>query len=226
MKKLITEEDVKQILKQGGSVVVITKDSIITALAKDLINSKKLTIIVKESDDNIQPINLSDDPSADGLTKSDHSNATTEKRIALGSDHTGFRLKNILLKNLSDKGYIVSDLGTYDEKPCDYPDFAKKVAMSVTMGENDFGILIDATGIPSAITANKIKGIRAATCYNSFSARSSRAHNNANILVVGSRALGEETIKLIVDEWLSTTFEGGRHQKRLDKINDIENEKS
>ena len=222
MKKLITEEDVKQILKQGGSVVVITKDSIITPLANDLINSKKLAIIVKESDDNIQPINLSDEV----LTKSDHSNVTTEKRIALGSDHTGFRLKNILLKYLSDKGYIVSDLGTYDEKPCDYPDFAKKVAMSVALNDNDFGILIDATGIPSSITANKIKGIRAATCYNSFSARSSRAHNDANILVVGSRSLGEETIKLIVDEWLSTTFEGGKHQKRLDKINDIENEKS
>jgi len=213
MKKLITEEDVKKILKQGGSVVVKTKDSIITPLAKDLINTKKLTIIVKESDDNIQSINQS-------------SSASSGKRIALGSDHTGFRLKNILLKYLTDKGYLVNDHGTYDEKQCDYPDFAKKVAMSVTLNENDFGILIDATGIPSAIAANKIKGIRAATCYNTFSARSSRAHNDANILVVGSRALGEETIKLIVDEWLSTTFEGGRHKKRLDKISDIENEKS
>ncbi len=84
--------------------------------------------------------------------------------------------------------------------------------------------MIDASGIPSAIVANKIKGIRAATCYNTFSAKSSRAHNNSNVLVVGARALGEETIKLIVDEWLSTEFEGGRHQKRLDKISDIENE--
>jgi ribose 5-phosphate isomerase B len=216
MKKLITEEDVKQILKQGVSVVVITKDSIITPLAKDLINSKKLTIIVKENS---------------SITHSDnhlisHSNIGTPRRIALGSDHTGFRLKNILLKYLTDKGYVVNDVGTYDEKSCDYPDFAKKVAMSVALIENDFGILIDATGIPSAIAANKIKGIRAATCYNAFSAKSSRAHNDANILVVGSRALGEETIKLIVDEWLTTQFEGGRHQKRLDKIRDIENEKS
>jgi ribose 5-phosphate isomerase B len=216
MKKLITEEDVKQILKQGVSVVVITKDSIITPLAKDLINSKKLTIIVKENS---------------SITHSDnhlisHSNIGTPRRIALGSDHTGFRLKNILLKYLTDKGYVVNDVGTYDEKSCDYADFAKKVAMNVALNENDFGILIDATGIPSSITANKIKGIRAATCYNAFSAKSSRAHNDANILVVGSRALGEETIKLIVDEWLTTQFEGGRHQKRLDKIRDIENEKS
>jgi ribose 5-phosphate isomerase B len=218
MKKLITEEDVKKILKQGGSVVVITKNSVITPLAKDYINSKKLKIIIKESDGNIQTINQSNNQSS--------ATVVSGKRIALGSDHTGFRLKNILLKYLTDKGHIVNDLGTYDEKPCDYPDFAKKVAMSVSLNENDFGILIDATGIPSAITANKIKGSRAATCYNTFSARSSRAHNDANILVVGSKALGEETIKLIVDEWLSTTFEGGRHQKRLEKIRDIENEKS
>jgi ribose 5-phosphate isomerase B len=85
--------------------------------------------------------------------------------------------------------------------------------------------LIDATGIPSAITANKIKGIRAATCYNTFSAKSSRAHNNANVLVVGSKTLGDESIKEIVNEWLLTEFEGGRHQKRLGKISDIENGK-
>jgi len=100
------------------------------------------------------------------------------------------------------------------------------VAKSISRGETDYGILIDATGIPSAIAANKIKGIRAATCFNTFTARSSRAHNNSNILVVGAKALGEETIKLIVDEWLSTQFEGGRHQKRLDKITDIEKEKA
>ena len=215
MKKLITEEDVRKILKQGGSVVVINKYSIITPLAKDLISSRRLTIIETEQQINIQSFNQSVNPK---LASSDG------KRIAIGSDHTGFRLKNILLKYLSDKGFTLSDLGTYDEKPCDYPDFAKKVAMSVSLDENDFGILIDATGIPSAITANKIKGIRAATCYNAFSARSSRAHNNANVLVVGSRALGEESVKVIIDEWLSTNFEGGRHQKRLDKISEIESE--
>ena len=131
---------------------------------------------------------------------------------------------NILIKYLLEKGYQITDAGTFDEKQCDYPDFAKLVAKSVSKGDNDYGILIDATGIPSAIVANKIKGIRAATCYNTFSARSSRAHNNANVLVVGAKALGEESIKLIIDEWLSTQFEGGRHQKRLDKISDIENE--
>ena len=125
---------------------------------------------------------------------------------------------------LLEKGYEILDVGTFDENPADYPDLAKIVASRVANGEFNFGILIDASGIPSAIVANKFKGIRAATCYNTFSAKSSRAHNNANVLVVGARALGEETIKIIVDEWLSTKFEGGRHQKRLDKLNDIENE--
>ncbi|MCK7522790.1 MAG: RpiB/LacA/LacB family sugar-phosphate isomerase [Ignavibacteriales bacterium] len=86
-----------------------------------------------------------------------------------------------MIKYLIEKGYQITDAGTFDEKPCDYPDFAKIVAKSVSRGDNDFGILIDATGIPSAIAANKVKGIRAATCYNTFSARSSRAHNNANV---------------------------------------------
>ncbi|MCW8817245.1 MAG: ribose 5-phosphate isomerase B [Ignavibacteriaceae bacterium] len=152
-------------------------------------------------------------------------NYSSTNKIVIGSDHTGFRLKNILFKYLVENGFEVKDAGTYDENSCDYPDYAKKVSLSVASGESDFGILIDATGIPSAITANKIKGIRAATCYSTFSAKSSRAHNNANVLVVGSRALGDETIKEIVGEWLSTEFEGGRHQKRLDKIIDIENGK-
>ena len=89
----------------------------------------------------------------------------------------------------------------------------------------DWGIIIDATGIPSAITANKLKGIRAATCYNEFSARSAREHNNANILVIGAKAIGEETAKSILDAWLTTNFGGGRHQRRLDKITQIENDR-
>jgi ribose 5-phosphate isomerase B len=212
MKKLITEEDVKKIIKEGGSVVVKSKDCIITPLALDLIRAKKLTIVEKEIPSSVQQIT--------------HSKNPDKKKIAIGSDHTGFKLKNILIKFLTEREYQVQDFGTFDENSCDYPDFAKKVAVSVFLEENDFGILIDATGIPSAITANKINGIRAATCYNAFSAQSSRAHNDANILVVGAKALGEETIKLITETWLTTEFEGGRHQIRLDKITDIEREQS
>ncbi len=210
MKKLITEEDVKRIEKQGGNVIVKSKNCIITPLALDRIRSKRITIVERDTN------------TSDNFNQS--SSLRNKNRIAIGSDHTGFRIKNILIKYLSDKNYYLQDFGTFDEKSCDYPDFAKQVASSVSLNENDFGILIDATGIPSSIAANKIKGIRAATCYNTFSARSSRAHNNSNVLVLGAKSLGEETIKLIVSEWVSTEFEGGRHQKRLDKISEIENE--
>jgi len=210
MKKLITEADVKAIAKQGSNVIVKSDDCLITPLALDRIRSSKMVILERNtlSPDQYQP----SDP-----------NQSIKKRIAIGGDHTGFRIKNLLIKYLSDKGYKLQDFGAFDEKSCDYPDFAKLVARSVSLEENDFGILVDATGIPSAITANKIKGIRAATCYNAFSASSSRSHNNANVLVIGAKSLGEETIKMIIDVWLTTEFEGGRHQKRLDKISEIEN---
>lgn len=212
MKKLITEREIIDLEKQGIKVLVRTKDTIITPLAADRIRASKFSVIEKEI---LQTKNL-------------HSPETHQvnsgNKIVIGSDHTGFKLKNIVIKYLIEKGFVVFDAGTYDENSCDYPDYAKKVATKVANEEYNFGILIDASGIPSAIAANKIKGIRAATCYNVFSAKSSRAHNNSNVLVVGARALGEETIKLIIDEWLSTNFEGGRHQRRLDKITDIENE--
>ena len=209
MKKVITEREILELEKKGIKVLIKTKHTIITPLALDRISFSKFSIIEKEDNQETQ-------------IESDQNNSTKNK-IIIGSDHTGFRLKNILFKYLVEKGYELIDAGTFDETSCDYPDYAKKVALSVTSGGSDFGILIDATGIPSAITANKIKGIRAATCYNTFSAKSSRAHNNANVLVVGSKALGDETIMEIAGVWLSTEFEGGRHQKRLDKIVDIEN---
>jgi ribose 5-phosphate isomerase B len=213
MKKLITERDVLELEKKGIKVLVKTWDTIITPLALDRIRYSKFTILEKEEIPREQ------------IHQSNDINNTLVKRITIGSDHTGFKLKNIIIKYLNEKGFLVNDVGTFDESSCDYPDFARLVAKSVASKESDFGILIDATGIPSAITANKIKGIRAATCYNAFSARSSRAHNNANVLVVGAKALGEETIKIIIDEWLTTEFDGGRHQNRLDKITEIENEK-
>ncbi|NOX17320.1 MAG: ribose 5-phosphate isomerase B [Chlorobi bacterium] len=142
--------------------------------------------------------------------------------IAIGSDHTGYQLKGVIAKYLSDKGFGVLDCGTFSEESCDYPDFANEVAQKVVQKQVRFGVMIDATGIPSAITANKIAGIRAATCYNEFSAKSAREHNNANMLVLGAKTLGEETIKSIVDKWIATDFAGGRHQRRLDKITAIE----
>ncbi|OGU64498.1 MAG: ribose 5-phosphate isomerase B [Stygiobacter sp. RIFOXYC12_FULL_38_8] len=143
-------------------------------------------------------------------------------KIAIGSDHTGVNAKKVLFDYLKKKGFDVIDLGTFTEDAVDYPDIAFNVANRVKIGEVGFGIILDATGIPSCITANKIPGIRAATCYNEFSARSSREHNNANVLVLGAKALGDETLKSLADVWLSSKFLGDRHQRRLDKIKAIE----
>jgi len=212
MKKLITEKDLIELEKKGIKVVVKNEQTIFTPLALDRIRSSKFTVVQQST------------TGIDSNLNSGNPHFNSANKIIIGSDHTGFKTKNDLTKNLLEKGYEVLDAGTFDENPCDYPDLAKLVASRVANGEFNLGILIDASGIPSSIVANKFKGIRAATCYNAFSARSSRAHNNSNILVLGARALGEETIKIIVDEWLSTKFECGRHQKRLDKLNDIENE--
>jgi ribose 5-phosphate isomerase B len=210
MKKLITEADVVRLYREGNKVVSAGENEIITPLALDKIKSLGITLLNKEEATEIRT-------SGGEVTKN-----TRFKKVAIGSDHTGFKIKNLLSKILSDKGYEITDVGTFDESSCDYPDFAFAVASKVREGSVDFGIIIDATGIPSAITANKLKGIRAATCYNEFSAKSAREHNNANVLVVGARSLGEETIKSILEIWLNTGFGGGRHQKRLDKIREIE----
>ncbi len=210
MKKLITEEIILNLYKSGKTVLVVTGDEIFTPSALDKIRELNFTL-EKESTGAKTDSN-----------KNEIKNSSEIKKIGIGSDHTGFAVKKEIIKFLSEKGFEVIDYGTYDEQSCDYPDFALTVAKNVVLNEVDAGIVLDATGIPSAITANKLPGVRAATCYNEFSAKSSREHNNANILVLGARTLGIETIKSVINVWLSTDFLGGRHQKRLDKIRTIE----
>ncbi len=144
-------------------------------------------------------------------------------KLAIGADHAGFRLKEAVKKHLDKRGIEYKDFGTYSEESCDYPDIARDVAVAVKKGEFDFGILICGTGIGISIAANKIKGIRAALCHDTFSAKAARAHNNANILAMGARVIGEGLACEIVDRFLSAQFEGGRHQRRVDKIHEIEN---
>lgn len=211
MKKLFTESEVLNLYRSGAKTVSVAKGDIITPLGKDKAKALGMSISVNEISDSAKQVIA--DPVADKKLNT----------IAIGCDHTGFAMKQILIKTLAEKGYKLDDAGTLKEESCDYPDFALAVALKVKEGKADFGIVLDATGIPSAITANKVKGIRAATCYNEFSAKSAREHNNANVLVMGAKSLGEETIKSILDTWLKTAFAGGRHQKRLDKITAIEN---
>ena len=205
MKKLITEQFVIDTLKNGTNSIEICENCLITPLAMDRIKSSGIQIVKKKDEGNLTEENL-----------------PVTNKIAIGGDHTGYEIKEILKKYLSDKNFELIDVGTNSKESCDYPDFAAAVAKKVAMKEVRFGVLIDATGIPSGITANKFPGIRAATCYNEFTAKSAREHNNANIIVLGAKTLGEETIKSIIDTWLKTDFAGGRHQKRLNKITDVE----
>lgn len=139
-------------------------------------------------------------------------------KIAIGSDHGGFELKAKIAEYLESKGIEIKDFGTFTNESCDYPVFAKEVAIEVANGSFDRGILICGTGIGVSIVANKVKGIRAALCFDTFCAKMSREHNNANILCLGQRVLSQDLALEIVDIWLKTDFEGGRHQRRVDLI--------
>lgn len=143
-------------------------------------------------------------------------------RIALGADHGGFELKQKVSQYLSGKGFRVEDLGTNSTESVDYPDFAHKVAERVAAKGADLGVVICGTGLGVAMTANKVRGIRAAPCSDTISARFARSHNNANVLTMGGRLIDYSTAVKILDIFLSTPFEGGRHQRRVEKINATE----
>lgn len=138
--------------------------------------------------------------------------------IAIGSDHAGFELKEKLKLKLEDLGYETYDMGTFDKNPVDYPLIAYDIAKEVAAGNYDKGIIICGSGIGVAIAANKIPGIRAATCNDLYSAKMSRKHNDANVLTMGGRVIGEDLAYEIAKTWLETEFEGGRHQRRVDLL--------
>ncbi len=144
-------------------------------------------------------------------------------KIAIGNDHAALELKKVIKAYVEDMGHEVIDFGTHTADSCDYPVYGEKVARAVAGGECDLGILICGTGIGISLAANKVKGIRAAVCSESYSARLTRAHNNANIIAFGARVIGEDTAKDIVNAFINTPFEGGRHQRRIDMITEIEN---
>lgn len=205
MKKLITEAEVLKLVRQGIKELIIDDNTILTPSARDVIIREKIEL--KKYSASIQNI----------IQSSESINT-----IIVGSDHTGFKAKQEIINFLKSKGYQVLDAGTNSEQSCDYPDFAYAVAYAVKNNQAQRGIMIDATGIPSAITANKVKGIRAAVGYNEYVIKSAREHNNSNVLTLGARVFDIEILKSFVELWLKTGFEGGRHQKRLDKITEIE----
>ena len=139
-------------------------------------------------------------------------------KVVIGNDHAGVEFKNTILKHLESQGYEVINVGVDVVESVDYPDIAKEVTKKIVDNEAQFGILICGTGIGISIAANKVEGIRAALCHNEFTAKLSRQHNNANIIALGARVIGDELVKACVDVFLNTEFEGGRHANRVSKI--------
>ena len=141
-------------------------------------------------------------------------------KIAIASDHGGVDMKNALVEYFTQRGLNVTDLGTNSTDSVDYPDYADKMAQHILAKESDFGILICGTGVGISIAANRHKGIRAALIYNEFVAQMAKAHNNANIIVFGGRTMNVEDVKKYCEIFINTSFEGGRHQNRLNKLDD------
>lgn len=146
----------------------------------------------------------------------------TPQRIIVGSDHAGFSLKEELRGALTGWGWEVEDAGCHSRDSVDYPDLALEVARRVSLGDPSLGLLVCGTGIGVCIAANKVEGIRAALCHETFSASASRAHNDANILCLGGRVIGPDLARVVLESFIKTPFEGGRHQRRLDKISAAE----
>lgn len=138
--------------------------------------------------------------------------------FAIGADHAGFDYKTAIIAHLRALGHVVTDFGTNSTEPVDYPDFIRPAAESVAAGQSDLGIVLGGSGNGEAIVANKVRGVRCALCWNEMTARLGREHNNANVISIGARTVSESEALKIVDTWLAAKFEGGRHARRIAKI--------
>ena len=204
MKKIISAEQVRQAAK-GVKVILLEKNTIISPLATDL--AKELGV---RFENNLSVIDES-------IRFRD---IFPVKVVAIASDHGGFEMKKWLIPYLHDLGYIAHDLGPASDRACDYPDFAFKIAQTVSEGKADRGIMIDSVGIGSAMAANRVPGVLAAKCNNTFEAHSAREHNFANVLTLGAKIIGSEMAKSIVKTFLETESGAERHKKRIKMILD------
>jgi ribose 5-phosphate isomerase B len=202
-KPVITVDDIRG--AEPGSVLPVPPEAIITDLAREMAQAQQISLVRRD--------HLTTSPSAIGQGPV----------IAIGADHgPSFPMKETLKSYLAELGYTVLDCGTYTPDAVDYPDIAYAVAKQVTNGAAWRGIIIDGAGIGSSMAANKVPGIRAALCYNEAMARNSREHNDANVLTLGAGMIGLNLAQQIVATWLKTDFGGGRHQRRVNKIVEIE----
>lgn len=214
-KQLISESDVVAAAARGARSISVGPQAIVTPSARDAAARLNLVLDLQG-------------PPAGGSTQIPsvvfHQPPTKKNNtvVALGADHGGYSMKEVLKPRLLEAGYTVADVGTNSDQACDYPDYAYAVASLVSTGQAARGIMIDSVGVASAIACNKVPGIRAVAAYNEFVAKSSREHNDANVLTLGSKVLGIETAWSILSVWLDTWFGGGRHVGRVKKIADIE----
>ncbi len=197
-KSVITEDDVRGM--ESGSVLRIGEEARLTPLAADIVREKGIEIVKRAS----------------------RRGSKASKLVAVGADHGGFKMKEELKVLLNELGHRVQDFGTDSEDAVDYPDFAHAVARAVSNGTSDVGIIIDGAGVGSAMTANKVPGVRAAACYSVTVARNSREHNGANVLSLGSKTINSKEMREIVSAWLTTELTEERHRKRVAKIDAIQ----
>jgi ribose 5-phosphate isomerase B len=204
--EIITEADARVL--DIGATVELAEGGIVTPLAKDTLASRRVTIVTSGALDSSLAANLA--PVAD------------VRRVTIGSDHSGLKLKAAIVQHLRGRAVAVTDIGTSTAEPVDYPDIAGAVALAVARGEADAGIVIDGAGIGSAIAANKVRGVRAAMCSDDTIARYSREHNGANVIALGATLLREADALRILDVWLATPMREPRYIRRLAKIKRLE----
>jgi ribose 5-phosphate isomerase B len=195
---VITEDDVRGL--ESGAVLRIGEDARLTPLAADVVKERNIEIVRRNS----------------------RRGSQASKIVAVGADHGGFKMKEELKAVLSELGHKVQDFGASSEEAVDYPDFAHAVARAVANGTADVGIVVDGAGVGSAMTANKVPGVRAAACYSVDVARNSREHNDANVLTLGSKTISSAQMREIVTTWLATEITEERHRKRVAKIDAIQ----
>ncbi len=209
---LITERTVLDAADAGHARLAVPEGALVTALARDAARDRGVELVASED----AP------PDASSPTPSAPAASAPAQTLAVGCDHAGFDLKDALAEHARSLGWTVVDLGTNSAESVDYPDFAYAVGRSVHLGRTQLGLMIDGVGVGSAMVANKLPGVRAALCPDTFSAFNARAHNDANVLTLGSRTMGVEVCKRVLAEFLATPFEGGRHARRVQKILDVE----
>jgi ribose 5-phosphate isomerase B len=215
---LITESAVREAARAGRTTLAVTPQTLVTALARD--TARDLGVSFTEADPPAKA-DCGCPPSPTGGGRPPAAPAPP-KSLVVASDHAGFPAKSDLVAHARALGWTVTDLGTDSAESVDYPDFAFAVARLVARGEAALGVMIDGVGVGSAMVANKVPGVRAACCAAEFAAFNARAHNDANVLTLGSRTVGPEVNKRVLETFLTTAFEGGRHAARVEKIADVE----